>query len=245
MQIIKGKIDYSEHVNKYDDDGIEYKLYTITIDKKKYTSKLPKGLYLVNDVDIIAGINPENPSEIIAGYCPVNKINWGKNTRSLKRQTDPLEIYEFVEGTVLEKRKSSSVNSDFSRDTLNSHTSVSYMIYIEGRDFNTSHQFGHKLKPGMEIAAVLQENSAVLVVDKKTGRITGKQRPYFILLFLMLVAFNVAMYYVYYNKPDLIPSFKSVLIVINVFLVLFWALSIYTFLVGRKSMKFLNLKLKK
>lgn len=40
--ILKGKISAANHVVKYDDEGIEYFLYTITIDKKNTLLKPPE-----------------------------------------------------------------------------------------------------------------------------------------------------------------------------------------------------------
>ena len=118
MQIIKGKIDDYSYATKYDDDGIEYMLYSITINKQKYTAKLPKSPYLDKGPDIIAGLNPENSSEIISGFCPKTSLTWGKKVRQLKKQSSPFDAYEYVEGTVIEKRKSISTDNDFSKDAM-------------------------------------------------------------------------------------------------------------------------------
>lgn len=237
--ILKGKITAAEHLVKYDDEGIEYWLYTITIDKKRYTSKTPKSLYLVNESPILCEVEND---VILAGYCPKENYSWGKNVRRLKKQITASDKYEFIEGVVIEKRKQVSSDNDLSKDALYSHRGVGYTIVLKDRNFHASYIFGKPIKPDMPIAVVLEQNDAVLLQIKSTGKIIGMQKPYYILLTLMLMAFNATMYYLYKANQTHLINFNMTLIVINIFLVLFTLLSIYTYVAGNEYKRFFKEK---
>ncbi len=233
--ILKGKISESDYVVKYDDEGIEYRLYTITIDKKRYTSKTPKSLYLVNESPILCEVEND---VILAGYCPKENCSWGKNVRRLKKQITASDKYEFIEGVVIEKRKQVSSDNDFTKDAMYRNPGVGYTVVLKDRNFHASYLFGKPIKPDMPIAVVLEQNDAVLLQIKSTGKIIGQQRPYYILLTLMLIAFNATMFYLFKTNQTHLINFKMTLIVINVFLVLFTLLSIATYVQGNKVKKF-------
>jgi hypothetical protein len=233
--ILKGKISAADHAVKYDDEGIEYFLYTITIDKKKYTSKTPRGLYLSSDAPIVCEVEND---VILAGYCPKENCSWGKNVRRLKKQITASDKYEFIEGVVIEKRKQVSSDNDFTKDAMYRNQGVGYTVVLKDRNFHASYLFGKPIKPDMHIAVVLEQNDAVLLQIKSTGKIIGLQRPYYILLTLMLIAFNATMFYLFKTNQTHLINFKMTLIVINVFLVLFTLLSIATYVQGNKVKKF-------
>jgi len=242
MESKKGIITKYDYTSKYDDDGIEYRDYTIYVDGKKYTSQTPKDLYLTEGAALIFDVSG---TEILAGFCPVQGIKWGKNAGKLSRQSSAEDRYVFVQGIVLEKRKETSSSTDFSKETLQRHQGVGYTVILEDETrFNASSQFGEPVKSGMQIAVVLEKNSAVLLLDKTRGKLYGRQRPYFILFAILLIAFTTGMYYLQKTKPDLLVNFDTTLIVINIFLSLALLMSIYTFIKGRSSLKFLRSNLK-
>lgn len=240
--ILKGKISAADYVVKYDDEGIEYRLYTITIDKKRYTSKTPKSLYLVNESPILCEIEND---VILTGYCPKENCSWGKNVGRLKKQLDLSDKYEFIEGVVIEKRKQVTSNNDFTKDAMYSHQGVGYTVVLKDRNFHASYLFGKPIKPDMPIAVVLEQNDAVLLQIKSSGKIIGMQRPYYILLTLMLIAFNATMFYLFKTNQTHLINFKMTLIVINVFLVLFTLLSIAIYVKGNEVKKFFKQQLGK
>ncbi len=238
--ILKGKISAADYVVKYDDEGIEYRLYTITIDKKRYTSKTPENLYLVNESPILCEVEND---VILSGYCPKENCSWGKNVRRLKNQITSSDKYEFIEGVVIEKRKQVSSDNDFSKDAMYRNPGVGFTVVLKDRNFHASYLFGKPIKPDMAIAVVLEQNDAVLLQIKSTGKIIGLQRPYYILLTLMLIAFNATMFYLYKTNQTHLINFKMTLIVINIFLVLFTLLSIATYVQGNKVKKFFKQQL--
>lgn len=241
MDIRKGIIQAYTYKNQFDDNGIEYRIFTLTIDEKKYTSRAPKNLYLTEGATIIFECSG---TEITAAFCPIQGTSWGKNSGKLKRQTAATDRYAFVQGIVLEKRKETVSSADFSKDLQQQHRGVGFTVVLKDETrFNAAWQFGHPLKPDMEIAVVLEQNSAVLLLDKKRNKLYGRQKPYFILFALLLIAFTPGLYYLQKIKPDMLVNFNVTLVVINIFLGLALLLSIVTFIKGQSAKKFLYAEL--
>ncbi|MBK9591626.1 MAG: hypothetical protein IPO32_08980 [Crocinitomicaceae bacterium] len=242
--ILKGKISAADHAVKYDDEGIEYFLYTITIDKKKYTSKTPRGLYLSSDSPIVCEV--ENDT-ILAGYCPIQNHSWGKNVRRLKKQVDPTELYTFVHGKMIEKRKETfrSVNqSDV--DPSPFKTTTTFTVVLENAQFRASEEDGKKIKADDELAVVLFENGAVLMKNLKTGKFIGWNTPYFMIgLIIFLMAINVSIYYAQQKHPGLLIDPTTTYWVLNIVFGFILVSNIFSFFGTRHAKRFMLEQLKK
>jgi hypothetical protein len=241
--ILKGKISAANHVVKYDDEGIEYFLYTITIDKKKYTSKTPRGLYLSSDSPIVFEV--ENDI-ILAGYCPREDYSWGKNVRRLKKQVDPTEMYTFVHGRMIEKRKETfrSVNQSDVDPSL-FKTTTTFTVVLENAQFRVSEEDGKKIKADDELAVVLVENSAVLMKNLKTGKYIGWNTPYFMIgLFIFLIAMNVSINYAEQHHPGLLINPSSVYWVLNIVFGFIFLVNVFSFFGTRHAKRFMLEQLK-
>jgi hypothetical protein len=241
--IIKGKITDANHLVKYDDEGLEYFLYTIFIDKKKYTSKTPKGIYLSRESAIVCEI--ENDI-ILAGYCPKEDYSWGKNVRQLKKKVGPTESYTFVHGRMIEKRKETfrSINqSDVDPGLFK--TTTTFTVVLDNAQFRASEEDGKKIKAGDELAVVLFENAAVLMKNLNTGKYIGWKTPSFMIgLFIFLIAINLSIYYAELEHPGLLVNPSMVYWVLNIVFGFILVVNISTFFGTRHAKRFMLEQLK-
>jgi hypothetical protein len=235
MAIERGTISSADHVVKYDDEGIEYWVYTITVGGRRYTSRTQDGLYLVSGSPIV--FETENDT-IAAGYCPREDVGWGRNVGRLRKRADLSDKFEFVEGVVVEKRKRVSQTVNWSRDYLEREPGVGYTVVLEDRDFHATSPFGEPLKAGMRIEAVLQQNDAVLLRIDSTGRMIGNPRKTWVVWTLVIAAFNAGMFYLDRTGRSHVINYDSVLVVINVFLVLALLMSIAIHVKENEVMRF-------
>lgn len=236
-KIIRGIIHSCEATTRYDDDGNAYKDYSFSISHQKFSAKTADDFYLANGMEVILGLKEGSSSEVASGYCVKQGTKWGSNPNALKQGLSPADAFTFMQGRVSEKRKRVEKTYD-NREWYSNR--VGYDVYLGDKDFHAAYHFGEHLKPGMEIAVVLLDKDAVLVMDKGTGKMRGADKPYFLLLILMLLAFNATMLYLYLSHQTERLNFKMVLIVLNVFLVLFTALSIVTYRKSRQARAFLR-----
>ena len=241
MNPIKGAITKCEFETEYDTDGISYKDYVIIVDNKKYKAQIKGEIYLNEGMTVIMDIKPGTANEIIAGYCLKEGYSWGKTAGQLKKESSSTEKYEFIEGKVVEKKKSTSGSIYMNRSALSNRGSrVSYTILLENSDFHATRDEGEYLQVGMNIAAVLDKNSPVIIFDKDANRYLGLSKPYFIIFLLAIVAFNA---YMYFSPSTPFKNGKMVLIVTTVFLALACLLSFATYRVTSSAKRFLISKL--
>ena len=241
MDQVKGVITKCEYQDKYDLDGIKYKDYVFTVDKKIYTTHIKEKIYLERGMEVVLSIKPGTANEVVAGYCLKEDYTWGPKANALRNQTSQFDKWKFMEGTVVEKQKSTTGSIYMSRSFMSSRGSrISYTIVLDNGEFHASVYEGEYLQVGMNVAVVLDQNSPVIILDKDRNKYLGLAKPYFIAFLIAIVLFNG---YMYYGDRTIFPNFKSVLIVINVFLVLALLLSIVTFRTTSTAKKFLLSKI--
>jgi hypothetical protein len=244
QNIVKGIITSCKFETKYDINGIACKDYVLTIDDQKYTTRIKEGIYLQEGMTVVLQINPGSPAEAIAGFCIKEGYLWGQRPKSLKKEAAQFEKYDFLEGTILEKRKSTTGSIYMNRSALSNRGSrISYTIVLEsGNDFHVSRDEGEYLQNGMNIAVVLNQKDSVIVLDKGADKFLGLSKPYFIFFLLAIILFNG---YMFYSNQITFVNYKVTLIVINIFLGLGFLLSLATFRITSSAKKFLLSKVNK
>ena len=241
MNHIKGVITKCNFEKKYDGDGIPYKDYVIIINNQQYTAQIKEQIYLDKGMTVLMGMKPNSANEIISGYCLKEGYTWGSNTGNLKKQISRFEKYDFLEGSILEKRKSTTGSIYMNRSAMSNRGSrVAYTIVLENSDFVASRDEGEYLQVGMEIAVVLDKKMPVVILDKGSNKFLGLSKPYFIIFLLAMILING---YFYYSKQTVFPNLKVTLIVVNVFLVLAFILSLLTFRATSSAKNFLLSKI--
>jgi len=243
MEIQKGIITDYRYIRKIDNENSRNNQLIVRINGKAYTSQTQSGLNLRVGTRIIF---EASGSEITSAFCPSENISWGINSGKLKRTSTIIDRYEFIEGTILEKR-------NFVEDFIHVNESVSYYseppegftIILHDRSFTVSPAIAKSLKPGMQIAAVLEGNNSILIADKSNNRLYGKRRPYFVLFLFMLVAFNFWMYHSQKAGKELPVSPLAMSVAVNGLLGLFTVLSICACGKCRNVKKFMQSRLKK
>ncbi len=241
MNNVKGIITKCKYEKKYDADGIPYKDYFIIVDNQKYTTQIKEQIYLEEGMTVVLDIKPNSANEVIAGYCLKEGYTWGKNPGKLKTEISRFEKYNFLEGTILEKQKSTTGSIYMNRSAMSNRGSrISYTIVLKNSDFHVSRDEGEYLQVGMNIAVVLDQKTSVIILNKDANKFLGLSKPYFIIFLLAIILFNG---YMYYSKQTPFPNPKMVLIVVNVFLGLAVLLSLATFRATRSAKKFLLSKI--
>ena len=156
MNQIKGIITTCKFEKKYDRDGISYKDYVINVNNQQYTTQIKEQIYLQVGMTVLLAIKPDSANEVMAGYCLKEGYTWGENAGKLKKEVAPTEKYNFLEGTILEKQKSTTGSIYMDRTQLASWRSrIGYTIVLENSSFHVSNDEGEYLQVGMNIAAVL------------------------------------------------------------------------------------------
>ena len=241
MNRIKGIIMNCKFEKKYDTDGIPYKDYVIVIDNQKYTAKIKEQIYLDEGMTVLMEIKPNSINEVNSGYCLKEGYSWGSNGKDIKNEISLHEKYDFLEGRITEKRKSTTGSIYMNRSSLSNRGSkISYTIVLENSEFHASTDEGKYLQVGMEIAVVLNQKSSVIILDKGSNKFLGLSKPYFIIFLLAMILFNG---YIYYSKQTPFPNTKMVAIVVNIFLGLAFILSLATFSITSSAKKFLLSKI--
>lgn len=242
MNHIKGVITECKFEKKYARDGVAYKNYVIIVNNQKYTAPVNEQIYLQEGMTVLLDINPNSANEVIAGYCLKEDYTWGKNPGKLKNEVAQSEKYNFLEGPILEKQKSTTGSIYMNRSALSNRGSrISYTIVLENSNFHVSRDEGEYLQAGMNIAAVLDNDTSVIVLDKDANKYLGLSRPYYIIFLLAIILFNG---YMYFSKQTPFVNYKVALIVVNIFLVLAFILSFATFRITSSAKKFLLSKIK-
>lgn len=240
MNYIKGTLSKCKFEEKYDEEGDAFRDYILTVDNQKFSTKVKERIYLQEGMKVIMNADADN--KVISGYCINEDYGWGENPKNLKSKIDSTEKYVFLEGTVTEKRKSTSGSIDMSKDSMqNAGTKISYTIFLGNVDFHASADEGQYLKIGMNIATVLEKNTPVIILDKDANKYLGLSKPYFIVFILLIVALNAFAMYTDYIPAD---KKKMVQITLTIFLVLATLLNILTYMKTSKAKQFLDANLK-
>ena len=241
MNQIKGIITTCKFEKKYDRDGISYKDYVINVNNQQYTTQIKEQIYLQVGMTVLLAIKPDSANEVMAGYCLKEGYTWGENAGKLKKEVAPTEKYNFLEGTILEKQKSTTGSIYMDRTQLASWRSrIGYTIVLENSSFHVSNDEGEYLQVGMDIAAVLDKNTSVIILDKAADKYLGVSQPYYIIFLLAIILFNG---YMYFSKQTPFVNINVVLIVVNIFLVLAGIISFATFRITNSAKKFLLSKM--
>ena len=241
MNQIKGIITTCKFEKKYDRDGISYKDYVINVNNQQYTTQIKEQIYLQVGMTVLLAIKPDSANEVMAGYCLKEGYTWGENAGKLKKEVAPTEKYNFLEGTILEKQKSTTGSIYMDRTQLASWRSrIGYTIVLENSSFHVSNDEGEYLQVGMNIAAVLDKNTSVIILDKAADKYLGVSQPYYIIFLLAIILFNG---YMYFSKQTPFVNINVVLIVVNIFLVLAGIISFATFRITNSAKKFLLSKI--
>ena len=241
MNQIKGIITTCKFEKKYDRDGISYKDYVINVNNQQYTTQIKEQIYLQVGMTVLLAIKPDSANEVMAGYCLKEGYTWGENAGKLKKEVAPTEKYNFLEGTILEKQKSTTGSIYMDRTQLASWRSrIGYTIVLENSSFHVSNDEGEYLQVGMDIAAVLDKNTSVIILDKAADKYLGVSQPYYIIFLLAIILFNG---YMYFSKQTPFVNINVVLIVVNIFLVLAGIISFATFRITNSAKKFLLSKI--
>lgn len=236
-RIIRGILQSCDYETAYDSNGNEYKQYGITIAQARYTARLPKDIYLQVGEEVLLELEQGAEMVVSSGYCLKMGNHWGPNWKALRAQAGPAARFEFMEGKVTEKRKSTTGMHDNTRPAGN-RTRISYTILMGEQQFKASNDEGEWLKIGMDIALVLKENSPVLILDKQSGKITGLTRPYYILFLLMIAALIAVKIYLVQSGSTVLPN--SAVIVLSIFLVAAAVLNILTYIATNRAKQFLD-----
>ncbi len=241
MDHIKGVIINCKFEKKYDRDGNPYKDYMLIVDNQKYTTQVKEQIYLQDGMTVVLNLKPGSANEVTAGYCVKEGYGWGEHAKGLKAETSQSDKYGFVEGTIVEKQKTTTGSIYMNRSALSNRGSrIGYNILLENSEFHVSRDEGEYLQVGMSVAVVLDQKDSVIILDKGNNKYLGLSKPYYILFLLAIIIFNG---YMYYAKQTPFANFKVVLIVVNVFLVLACLLSVATFRVTDSAKKFLFSKI--
>jgi hypothetical protein len=225
-KIIRGTIRKCGLKKAWDHDGNEYQQGWITVERTEYTGKLPKELRLYDGMEVVLALKEGSESEIAAGYCVKTEDHWGENWKALKGQTDPMDAYDFMEGTVTEKRKSTDGYFDQTRSIVN-QSRVSFTILMGEQQFHASEAEGEWLKIGMDIALVRKQNEVTLIMDKKTGQFSQLTKPYFILFLALIVALVAVKMYLVSMGSEVLPMYA--VIVLGIFFLLFGLLNLFSY----------------
>ncbi len=239
-KIIRGTIRKCSLKQAWDHDGNEYQQGWITLDRTEYTGKLPKEIRLYDGMEVVLSLKEGSEFELAAGYCVKTGDHWGENWKALKSQTDPMDAYDFVEGTVTEKRKSTDGYFDQTRSIVN-QSRVSFTILMGEQQFRVSEAEGEWLKIGMDIALLRKENEVTLIMDKKTGKFSQVTKPYFILVLSLIGVLIAAKMYLVSTGSEALPTYA--VIVLGIFLALFGLLNVLSYNAFLQQKRFLLGKL--
>jgi hypothetical protein len=235
---IKGVITDCRHEIKYDPDGNAFKDYVFKIGKQQYTAQVKADFYLQEEMTVSLELKPGSASEVVSGYCIKEGYAWGEDASRLKKTISRDEKYDFLEGRIIEKRKSTKGSIYMNRD--NDGSRVSYTIVMENGEFGASRDEGDYLQVGMEIAVVIEKKESIVILDKAANKYLGLSTPYFILFLLALVGYNgYVLYLAQHNSSSPVASTAS-LVVINVFLLLAFVLSFLSYRVTSAAKRFLD-----
>jgi len=243
-RIIKGKIQHYDVNDKYDDNGNRYKRYFMVVNGEKLTAHVPTDVYFDEKADIVLEVTESN--EAIAGLIPYSGVKWGKTT-NLKKQVNPDDKYQLVEGVVLEKRKETFTHArGTGSDSINrNRTTTTYTISLDNQNLRVEEHIGTKIKAGDPIAAAVVDGWIVALKNKASNKVYGSAQPVYIVCLILLIAFNIAMQYLKFTgQESILTNFTMVLIVINICLVLFTIATFTSYKSRNAAKKFLMEKLK-
>ncbi len=243
-KIVKGKIEASERVEQYDDDGNKIYRYRLTVNGQIFTFTLPgeSGVYFEDHVDVVLWVNENNVA--VAGICARMDFSWG-DTSAIKGEVKDADRFELVKGTVVEKRKE---KFNLSRGTFSSPSYYSqfksvttYTIVLPDKNFRVHETIGKQIKPNTEIVALLQNDVGYVIKDKTNDKIYGKPRTDYLIAVFLLFAFNGYMAYMAYTgQKAVFTSFNMVLTIGNITFGIAFLISFSGFLSASKTLKIFN-----
>ena len=127
------------------------------------------------------------------------------------------------------------------RSSLGSWRSrIGYTIFLENSNFHVSNDEGECLQVGMDIAAVLDKNNSVIILDKAADKYLGISQPYYIIFLFAIILFYG---YMYFSKQPLFVNFNLLVIIVNIFLVLAGILNFAVYRFTRTAKNFLRSKM--
>ncbi|MBK7573418.1 MAG: hypothetical protein IPI10_18115 [Bacteroidetes bacterium] len=168
--------------HSFDEYGDPNPVYDLMINGEKFTLKtrgkqLPSGIDFSQKFEFIFEITPAK--EVIAFNSPLQDLKWGNQTQinTLTGSKKPGLVYQFVSGTVTEKRsKSETVNTHLPRFGMQSKTHekrTTYFINISGRTLEGSSSFS-KVKVGDQVTGVTNQYGYLeMLKNTKSGKIHG------------------------------------------------------------------------
>jgi hypothetical protein len=240
-KIIKGKIEASERIEKYDDDGNKIYSYRLTVNREQFTFTLTDdpGVYFDEQQDLVLLVNEKNVA--VAGIYPRTDYSWG-DTSAISQEVKDSDRFELATGTVLEKRKE---KFNLSRGTFASPSYYSqfknvttYTIVLPDKTFRVHETIGKQVKPGTEIAALLHNDVAYIVKDKTNDKIFGKPRTDYLIALFLWFAFNCTMAYMAFTgQKAVFTSFTMVLVIGNLTFGIAFLISFTGFLSASKTLK--------
>lgn len=240
-RIIKGKIEVSEKIEKYDEDGNKINSYRLTVNREQFTFTLTDdpGVYFDEQQELVLLVNGNNVA--VAGIYPGEDYSWG-DTSAIEQEVKDSDRYELATGTVLEKRKE---KFNESRGTFASPSYYSqfksvttYTIVLPGKTFRVHETIGKQIKPGTEIVALLQNDVAYVVKDRTNDKIFGKPRADYLIAFFLWFVFNCTMAYMAFTgQKAVFTSFTMVLVIGNLTFGIAFLFSFSGFLSASKSLK--------
>jgi hypothetical protein len=168
--------------HSYDEYGDPNPIYNLTVNGKKLTlktrsKKLPTRIDFSQKFEFIFEVNSEN--EIIAFNSPLQDLKWGNQSRidTLTASKKPKLVYQFVSGTVTDKRsKSETVNTHQPRFGMEGKTlekRTTYFINISGQTLEGSSSY-KKIKVGDQVTGVTNQYGYLeMLKNKQTGKVYG------------------------------------------------------------------------
>lgn len=235
--IIKGKIEDHERIEKYDDEGIKMIHYWIRVNKEKYTLSLAKGshFYLENRDEVILYVDEKNVA--LAGLVPKKDFKWGK-TKVIEHVVQPTDPFELAEGVVVEKRKEtfnvSGANTDYNNSS--SKSVVTYTIVLPDKTFRVHEAIGKHIKPNTEIVAMTENEVAYIIRDKTNNKLYGKPRKDYIIALVLWMAFNIGVLI----KKDIFINFTTLMVIGNLVFGISFLISFSGFWSASKTMRLFN-----
>ncbi len=239
--IIKGPISDVSYKTAYDDDGIEHRSYNFTLDGKKFTCRLPKLEHLSEgEVMIIEYKKKDNAYEMVSGLHTLRNYKWG-NTSALKSYKNEADIYTFVEGKIIEKRKLDMVSTPVGKE----RQPANFTIVLERVNFTVPNHVGIKLKKNEEIGAVLTEDFASIVYNKTNKKYHGVKYPYFIVFILAAIALPLTIFYLQSIGNNMFVKPKATIIVLDSFFLFFALINFVGYRSSNAAKRFLDKHLSK
>lgn len=224
---IRGIIEDHTYTTQHDEEGIRYETFSLKIGRQWYTGKLPGRRYegdpFPHGADFVLEADAQNVA--LSGCAVKTDFRWGPNGRALRRQLADSEAFTLLEGAVREKR-------------AGRHAGNPFQVVLDGGEFLADRSTALKLKTGDPVQAVLREDTAVYLVNQRTGKHYGFTNHSFWFYALLLLAFNGGMAYAWLAGKAASFNFTPTLVIINLVLVFVGGFSLLGLLDAMKARAF-------